>query len=61
MHTLKSEVLEMIQAMPDDLTYEDLMKALYIRQQIQKSLDQIETGEILTHEEVKDRISKWIL
>lgn len=38
--------------MPDDMTWEDLMYQLYVREKIEIGLQQMESGEVFDDEEV---------
>jgi predicted transcriptional regulator len=55
----KDEALEMIKRLPDDVTFEDMIEALYFMQQVEVGLRDVEEGRILTHEEVEERLAKW--
>jgi predicted transcriptional regulator len=50
----------MIKQLPDEVSYDDIMAEIYFRQKVDKSLKQIDEGKVISHEEVKQRISKWI-
>lgn len=56
----KQEIIEMIQTLPDDAGYDEIMARIYFKQSVERSLQQIDEGKTLTHEEVKERLSKWI-
>ena len=57
---VKHDVIEMIKQLPDEVGYDDIMAEIYFRQKVDKSLKQIDEGKVISHEEVKQRISKWI-
>jgi hypothetical protein len=57
---VKNDVIEMIKKLPDEVGYDDIMAEIYFRQKVDKSLKQIDEGKVISHEEVKERISKWI-
>jgi predicted transcriptional regulator len=60
MQPVKEQIIEMIKALPDDATYDDIMAEIYFRQRVDKSLQQLMEGKVVSHEEVKERISKWV-
>ncbi|MDI6793951.1 MAG: hypothetical protein QME81_13980 [bacterium] len=60
MSTVKQEVVEMTNKLPDEVDYDEIMAEIYFRQKVDKSLKQIEEGKIISHEEAKKRVSKWI-
>lgn len=60
MKTIKEDVIEMIENLPDEADYDEIMSKIYFRQKVDKSLKQIEEGKVITHDEAKKRISGWI-
>ena len=60
MQTVKHEVVKLINSLPDEVGYDEIMAEIYFRQKVDKSLKQIEEGKVISHEEAKKRISKWI-
>ncbi|MFQ5900897.1 MAG: hypothetical protein ACE5IH_05015 [Thermodesulfobacteriota bacterium] len=60
MATVKQEVIGMIKNLSDEVDYDEIMAEVYFRQKVDKSLNQIEQGKIISHEEAKERLSKWI-
>lgn len=61
MLTVKQEVIGMIEKLPDEVNYDEIMSEIYFKQKVDKSLTQIEEGKVISHEEAKKRISKWIV
>ena len=55
----KAEALELIKQLPDDVTTGRIMEELFFKQQIEKSLEDVAQGRIITHQEMKDRIARW--
>jgi phosphotransacetylase len=60
MHNVKENVIAMIQQMPDDVSIADIMAELYIRQKVDKGLAELDEGKGISHEEVKERMKKWL-
>ncbi len=60
MATEKENIIEMIKALPNDVSMEDIIEAIYIRQKIQKGMKDSEEGRLFTHEEAKERLAKWL-
>jgi len=50
----------MIENLPDEADYDEIMSKIYFRQKVDKSLKQIEEGKVITHDEAKKRIARWI-
>ena len=55
----KVEALALIKQLPDDVTTSDIMEELFFKQQVEKGLQDIAEGRVLTHEELKERIARW--
>ena len=60
MNHVKEDVIAMIQKMPDNVSIVDIITELYFRQKVDEGLTQLDEGKGITHEEVKERIKKWI-
>ena len=60
MATEKDNIIEMIKALPNDVSMEDIIEAIYVRQKIQKGLKDSDEGKLFTHEEAKERLTKWL-
>jgi predicted transcriptional regulator len=56
----KEEVRRLLDAIPEDATYEDIQYHIYVRQAIENGLAAVERGDVLTHEEVERRMAKWL-
>ena len=52
MSNVKVAALEVLNGMPEDITWEDLMYQLYVREKIEIGLQQMEAGEVFDDEEV---------
>ncbi len=59
MATAKSEALEMIQGLPDDVTTGVIMEELFFKQQVEKGLQDVAEGRVVSHEELRERIARW--
>jgi predicted transcriptional regulator len=55
----KAEALELIKQLPDDVTTGGIMEELFFKQQIEKGLEDVAGGRVLTHQELKERIAQW--
>jgi predicted transcriptional regulator len=56
--SVKPRVLEAVATLPADATIEDATERLYFLAEIQRGLEQADSGDTLTHQEAKDRILK---
>jgi hypothetical protein len=60
MATIKECVISMLKDMPENVTLEDIMEYLYVKQKILKGQKQLESGQFYTHEEAKEIMAKWL-
>jgi predicted transcriptional regulator len=56
----KQAALKMIEQMPADASLEDIMYELYFRQRVDRGLQELDAGETVSHEEVKQSLVKWL-
>jgi hypothetical protein len=56
----KQEIIEALQKLPDDATYEDAIERLYFLQKLERRLGRADAGHTIPHEEAKKRIAKWL-
>jgi predicted transcriptional regulator len=55
---VKNEIVRAIQDLPEDATVEDAMERLYFLAKVERGLEQSQTGEMISHEEIKHRFLK---
>ena len=60
MPTIKEAVLHAIEDLPEDVDYDDIMETVYVQQKIAKGIEQLDNGECLTQDQVKERVKKWL-
>jgi predicted transcriptional regulator len=58
--TTKQQVQEVLDQLPDDCTLEDVQYELYVIQKVQRGLQAVERGDVVTHEEAKKRLERWL-
>ena len=56
----KSQLLDIIEKMPEDISVGDLIAEIHFNEKLEKGLKQIEEGKTLSHLEAKQRLSKWL-
>ena len=60
MQTAKEEVMELLKSLPDNSTLEQIQYHLYVRQKIQRGLEDVEEGRTYTQKEMERRMEKWL-
>lgn len=53
--SVKEEARRLVEALPDDSTWEDVMHRIYVRQAIEAGLKDSETGRVVDVAEVRSR------
>ncbi len=58
--TVKQNVIEMIERLPDNASVEDIMAELFFRQKVDEGLQELDAGQGIDHEEAKQQLGKWL-
>jgi predicted transcriptional regulator len=56
MHSAKQAARELIEQLPETVSWNDLMHELYVKQKIEEGLKELDDGRGVSHEEVKRRL-----
>ncbi len=56
MATTKETAKQLIDHLPDEASWDDIMYELYVKQKIESGLKAVEEGRTIPHEEVKARM-----
>jgi predicted transcriptional regulator len=57
MNIVKEEAKKILNNLPDEASWDDVMYEMYVRKKIDEGIKAADEGKILTHEEVKKRFS----
>lgn len=60
MGNAKEHIRELLDKLPDDVSYEDVQYHIYVQQAVQRGLDAVDRGEVISQEEVEKRMTKWL-
>ncbi|NCO83971.1 MAG: hypothetical protein COZ31_01285 [Nitrospirae bacterium CG_4_10_14_3_um_filter_44_29] len=60
MQTVKQEVSNLLNRLPEDCSLEDVQYHLYVLQKIERGLKDVEEGRVYSQEEVEKKMSKWL-
>lgn len=58
MSKLKDEAKKLIDQLPEETTWDDIMYEFYVRKKIENALTAVEEGKVVSHEEVRKRLLK---
>jgi predicted transcriptional regulator len=59
MSAVKERALRVIQSLPDDCTMEDIQYHLYVRDKVERGLQAIVDGRVVSQEDAERRIREW--
>jgi len=59
MNIAKEEAMKLINKLPDQATWDDIMYEFYVRKKLEVALKAAQEGLVVPHEEVKKRFSSW--
>jgi predicted transcriptional regulator len=57
--SIKKEVITLIRKMREDVTEEEIIDSLLVRQQIKRGLEDVAAGRVGSHAAFGKRIRKW--
>jgi len=56
----KEAARQIIENLPDDVTLDDIMYAIYVRRKIERGLRDEEAGNLIDDNDVKREINEWL-
>ncbi|MBI3089542.1 MAG: hypothetical protein HYY96_02655 [Candidatus Tectomicrobia bacterium] len=56
----KQQILKAIEKLPDDASVEDAIDRLYLFFKIERGLRQADRGELISQEEARRRMARWL-
>jgi len=57
---VKDEAKQVIDALPDDASMDDIIHALYVRAKFEHGEREIRHGRGIPHDAAKERLQKWL-
>ena len=57
---IKQQILKAIEELPDDASVEDAIDRLYLLYKIEKGIRQADRGELISQEEARQRMARWL-
>ena len=58
--TSKQRILKALAELPDDAGVEDALERLYLFYKIENGMRQADAGELISQEEARKRMAKWL-
>ena len=56
----KEDIINIAQKLPEDFSVDDFMYEIYFRQKVEDGIRQHDEGKGIPHEEVVERMKKWL-
>jgi len=60
MPTAKNDVQRLLDSLPDDVSLEEIQYHIYVRQKVEKGLQDAAEGRVVTQEEAEERMARWL-
>ncbi len=60
MKTAKQRLSELLDRMPDDASMDTLLSEMHFVASVLRGVEEAERGELVSHEEVKARLKRWL-
>lgn len=60
MKTAKQELRDVLDRLPDDAPVNELLYEMYVRTSIAEGDEDARRGNVVSHEEVKERLRRWL-
>jgi predicted transcriptional regulator len=58
MNQVKEEAKKLLDKLPDEISWDDIMYEMYVRNKIDRGIQAADEGKLISHEEVKKRFSQ---
>jgi len=56
----KAEIENLVKTLPETTSIEEVMEKLYLFSKIEKGIQQADAGNVVSHEDVKKKMNKWL-
>lgn len=56
----KQQIIDILKTMPQDVSVDELMEQIYFREKLERSIAQAGEGRTVSHDEVRERLGRWL-
>lgn len=56
----KQEVQQLLNQLPEDVSFDDIQYHIYVRQKIDRGIEDVESGNTISEEEFDKRMGRWL-
>ena len=60
MASAKEEVRKILEQIPEEASFEDIQYHIYARRKIERGLNDVKEGRVLSEEELEERFARWL-
>lgn len=57
---VKDEAIALIKSLPEYSTYEDIQYHLYVKEKVERGLEAIKKGDVVSQEEAEKKVKQWL-
>ena len=57
---VKQRILKAVEDLPDDAQVEDALDRLYLLYKVERGLRQADRGELISQDQVRERMAQWL-
>jgi predicted transcriptional regulator len=59
MSTVKQQVLQAVEDLPENTTFEQAMERIYFLAKVERGLAEADAGEMVDHDEIRREFGEW--
>jgi predicted transcriptional regulator len=59
MRTAKQEVRKLLERVAEDASFEEIQYHIYVHQKVDRGLDDVEKGRVVSQQEAEERMARW--
>ncbi len=60
MANTKEEIRKILDALPDDATWEDVQYSIYVRERVERGKAEAAEGKVIDQDQVETRMKRWL-
>jgi predicted transcriptional regulator len=60
MESAKEEVRKLLDALPEEVSFEDIHYHIYVQEAIRRGLEAAERGDLVDQQEIERRMAQWL-
>ncbi|EMK18436.1 hypothetical protein ACLK29_05405 [Leptospira kirschneri] len=59
MPSTKQQAINLIESLPDDTSFDDIMEELFFSKKVQQGLTELDNNKTISHAQILEEIDKW--